>query len=200
MTIIGISGAARSGKDTFSDLLIEILTEKGIKCSKTSFAKQLKIECRDFVAKTLGIDVFTEDSYEKSIIRPLLVTWGTHVRRKLDENIWIKHLESSIEDNQVTIVTDVRFQNEFDWIKSKRGYSIFIDRVDENGDIVQPANSDEEENNALLRPKCDFHLTWNTLSEDKMSWLVAVAHEVLTKTVPEKEIESWTQTYPLLKK
>lgn len=197
MKIIGISGAARSGKDTFADLLIEILTEKGIKCSKTSFAKQLKIECKDFVEKTLGIDIFTEDSVEKSIIRPLLVTWGTHVRRRLDEDIWIKHLESSLCEDQVTIVTDVRFQNEFDWLKSKGGYSIFIDRVDEYGSNIKPANSDEEENNILLRQKCDFHLTWNTLSEDKKNWLVAVAYEVLIKTVPEKELETWTQTYPL---
>lgn len=197
MKIIGLSGAARSGKDTFADLLIHILTERGIKCSKTSFAKQLKIECKDFVEKTLGIDIFTEDSHEKSIIRPLLVTWGTHVRRKLDPNIWINHLESSLSEDQVTIVTDVRFQNEFDWLRSKGGYSIFIDRVDENGNNIQPANSDEEENNILLKQKCDFHLTWSTLSEDKMSWLVAVAHEVLLKTVPEEEIESWTQTYPL---
>jgi len=93
MNIIGISGPARSGKDTLADLIIEILEANNVKCIKTSFAKQLKLECRDFLQNTIGIDSFTEKDEEKKIIRPFLVTWGTHVRRKLDPDVYDYYLD-----------------------------------------------------------------------------------------------------------
>lgn len=85
-------------------------------------ADQLKLESKDFVFNTLGIDVFTENTEEKNIIRPFLVTWGTHVRRKLDPDIWIKKIQESVEENSILIVPDIRFKNEFDWVKTNNGY------------------------------------------------------------------------------
>jgi hypothetical protein len=190
--IIGISGAARSGKDTFADCLIDVLKERGIRAKKISFANQLKIEVREFLEKTLGIDSFTQDDEEKKIIRPFLVSWGTEVRRKQNPNVWIEHLESTLESDCVNIVTDVRFENEMDWVKSFGGYSIFISRVLKDGSVVPPANETERENNGLLIGKSDFNISWNTV--DNLDWLTAVAYEALYNTVPEQEIELWTQT------
>lgn len=192
MNIIGISGAARSGKDTFADCLIEVLKERGIRAKKISFANQLKIEVKDFLQQTLGIDSFTQKDEEKKIIRPFLVTWGTEVRRKQDPNIWIDHLESTLEEDCVNIVTDVRFENEMDWLKSKNGYSFFISRSLKDGSIVPPANETEKANNELLIDRSDFNITWTTV--DDISWLTAIAYEALYNTVPEEEIELWTQT------
>jgi hypothetical protein len=192
MKIIGISGAARSGKDTFADCLIEVLSSMNIASHKMSFANQLKIEVKDFLQKTIGIDSFTQDDEEKKIIRPFLVTWGTEVRRKQNPNIWIDHVESQLDENKVNIITDVRFGNEMDWLKDKGGYSVFVSRYLENGAIVEPANETESENNDILINRSDFQLSWTTV--ENLNWLTAVVYETLHKLVPEKELQSWTQT------
>lgn len=193
MKIIGISGAARSGKDTLGDNFASILKEWGIKCQKQSFANQLKIETDDFLKKTIGISAFTQKDEEKSIIRPLLVTWGTHVRRKIDPDVWIKLVEKSLLPDTVTIITDVRFDNELQWVKDMGGYSVFVDRYTPQGSLVPPANQDEQEHTINLRSKCNHSFVWDTIANEE--WLVAIAYEVLMKTVPEKELEKWTQTY-----
>jgi len=195
MKIIGISGAARSGKDTFADCLIDILNQNGIKAKKMSFANQLKLEVRDFLRQTIGIDAFTQDDEEKKIIRPFLVTWGTEVRRKQNPNIWIESVEKQLQDDCVNIITDVRFENEMDWLKEKEGYSVFISRQLKDGSVVPPANETEKENNQSLINRSDFQLSWNTV--DNLDWLTAVAYETLIKLASEEEIKSWTQTYPL---
>jgi hypothetical protein len=192
MKIIGISGAARSGKDTFADCLIEVLSSMNIASHKMSFANQLKIEVKDFLQETIGIDSFTQDDEEKKIIRPFLVTWGTEVRRKQNPNIWIDHVESQLDENKVNIITDVRFGNEMDWLKDKGGYSVFVSRYLENGAIVEPANETESENNDILINRSDFQLSWTTV--ENLNWLTAVVYETLHKLVPEKELQSWTQT------
>jgi nicotinamide riboside kinase len=192
MKLIGICGPARSGKDTLADNFVNIFNEQNVKSCKTSFAKQLKLECKDFLQKTIGIDSFTEEDSEKEIIRPLLVTWGTHVRRKLNPNVWVKSLESKINPNEITIISDVRFENEFNWIKENGGYIVFIDRSLPDGNLVQPANEDERINNIILRELSDHCFTWSTISEK--DWLLAMSFEVLDKTVPEQILKSWIQT------
>ena len=192
MKIIGISGAARSGKDTFADCLIDVFSSMNINAHKMSFANQLKFEVRDFLQKTIGIDSFTQDDEEKKIIRPFLVTWGSEVRRKQNPNVWIDHVEAQLDESKVNIITDVRFENEMEWLKQKGGYSVFINRYLEDGSVVNPANDTEAENNKILVDFCDFHLSWSTV--ENLNWLTAVAYETLHKLVPEKELESWTQT------
>lgn len=194
-TIIGIAGPARSGKDTLCNQFLEIFQEMGIKANRSALADQLKLECKDFIANTLGIDVFTDKTEEKNIIRPLLVTWGTHVRRKLDPDIWIKKIQDSIEENSILIVPDIRFKNEFDWVKNNNGYMFFVDRINENGELIPDANQDEIENNAFLREKCDHSFVWST-TEDK-NILISVASEIIYNTISEQQLSLWKQTYSL---
>jgi hypothetical protein len=195
MSIIGICGNARSGKDTMADLIIEVLSDIGVKSAKTAFANELKKECRDFVMNAIGIDTFTEKTEEKNIIRPLLVTWGSEIRRKLNPDVWVEKVEKSLVPNQVTIISDVRFQNEFNWLRGLDSYCIFVDRVDENGNQVQPANDYERENNEFLRGNCDFHLTWSTVGDGNLKALKSVVVEVLEKTIDPNKIAQWTQTF-----
>lgn len=194
-TIIGIAGPARSGKDTLCNQFLEIFQEMGIKAKRSALADQLKLESKDFIFNTLGIDVFTEKTEEKNIIRPFLVTWGTHVRRKLDPDIWIKKIQESIEENSILIVPDIRFRNEFDWVKSNNGYMFFIDRIDENGNQVPDANADEAENNVFLRENADCSFTWNTTDDKKI--LISVAFEIISNIISEEEFSLWKQTYSL---
>ena len=194
-TIIGIAGPARSGKDTLCNQFIEIFKENGIKAKRSALADQLKLECKDFIFNTLGIDVFTEKTEEKNIIRPFLVTWGTHVRRKLDQDVWVKKIQQSIDENSILIVPDIRFKNEFDWVKSNNGYMFFIDRIDENGNLIPDANADEAENNVFLRENCDHLFTWITTDDKKI--LISVAFEIISNMISEEQFSLWRQTYSL---
>ena len=193
-TIIGICGNARCGKDTMAELIQEVLADINIKSKKINLADSLKDELRDFVQQNLGIDVYTNNTEEKTIIRPLLVTWGTHVRRKLDQDVWLKKAIEKMTDQCVYIIPDIRYPNEIDWLRQHNGYCIFIDRVD--GDImIPPANEDEAVNNPILKAGSDFQLTWQTVGDENKKMLKQVALEVISKTIDEKEIESWTQIY-----
>jgi hypothetical protein len=194
-TIIGICGNARCGKDTMAALIQEVLADIGVRSKKINLADCLKEEVAELVMSTLGIDVFTQNTEEKSIIRPLLVSWGTHVRRKLDENVWVKKAEEKMNEKVVYLVPDIRFQNELDWLRGHRSYCIYVERVDENGDVIPPANEEEARNNPLLREQCDFQLQWITVGDGQQSILKPVAVEVLEKTIDEKEIALWTETF-----
>lgn len=193
-TIIGICGNARCGKDTMADLIQEILADIGVKSKKINLADSLKDELKDFLDQTLGIDVYTDNTDQKTIIRPLLVTWGTHVRRKLDPDIWIKKAAEKMTDECVYIIPDIRYPNEMDWLRQHKSYCIFIDRIDGES-MIPPANEDEASNNPTLKANSDFQLTWQTVGDENKKMLKQVAVEVLEKTVDTKEIESWTQTF-----
>lgn len=180
--IIGICGPARSGKDTLADSFAEIFKEYKVKTQKLSFAKELKYECKSFVKRTLGIDIFTEITEEKDIIRPLLVTWGTHVRRKLNDNVWIEALEKRMHSNKIVIISDVRFENEFNWVKKQGGKIIFVNRTLPDGTLVPNANEDEEKNNSFLQKNADSTFTWDTMSDER--WIQAIAYSILTGIIP----------------
>ena len=124
--IIGISGNARSGKDTLGRNMVSILSDSGIKAKTFSFAHELKKSVDGFLIEQLGISAFTEDSDEKKIIRPFLVNWGTEIMRKKDSEHWIKSIEKKLSEDCVNIITDVRFENELDWVKEKDGLSVFL--------------------------------------------------------------------------
>ena len=126
--IIGIAGNARSGKDTLGENFVKILADQGIKAKRYSFAHELKKSVDDFLIREIGISAFTEDEEEKKIIRPFLVFWGTDMMRKINNNIWVEKIESSLYDNHVNIITDLRFDNELQWIKDNKGLSVLIKR------------------------------------------------------------------------
>lgn len=193
-TIIGLCGNARCGKDTMARLIQEALADINVKSKKINLADSLKDELRVFVYDRLGIDVDTDNTEEKAIIRPLLVTWGTNIRRKLDVNIWIKKALEKMTEQCVYIVPDIRFSNELAWLRQHNSYCIYIDRID-GENIVPPANEDEAANNPILKANSDFQLTWQTVGDEKEKMLKQVAIEVLQKTINEKEIELWTQMF-----
>ena len=84
MKILGISGLARSGKDSFYELCKPFLDKEGVKHRRMAFADELKEEADLILSKYVGISAFTENAEEKKVIRPLLVTYGTHIRRKIN--------------------------------------------------------------------------------------------------------------------
>lgn len=126
--IIMINGKKRSGKNFIAELWGTYLTEiLGLKVKEVSFAYHLKND----VCIMLGItmeeleyhkDAGTEFQIgdKKFSIRTILQLYGTEVRRREDDDIWIKRALPDITNNDadVILVTDWRFENEI--VKVKR--------------------------------------------------------------------------------
>ncbi len=142
--IIGITGFIGSGKDTVAKMLVE----KG--AVQDSFAAPLKdlcasvfgwprdllqgdtVESRDFRetpdmywTRKLGIDQFTP--------RLALQLLGTEIMRThFNQDIWLDSLEYRIRKNaqedQLVVVSDCRFKNELDLIKSLNGIVVHVIR------------------------------------------------------------------------
>lgn len=188
--IIGIAGNARSGKDTLGENFVKILSDQGIKAKKYSFAHELKKSVDDFLIREIGISAFTEDEEEKKTIRPFLVFWGTDMMRKINNNIWVEKIESSLYDNHVNIITDLRFDNELRWIKDNKGLSVLIKR-----DGISPANEYEKVNNEKMERLVDSNFQMGNFDDTKIVELMA--NEVLNSIVNKEIYESWKATCPL---
>jgi len=167
MKLIGISGLARSGKDSFYEKCIPFLESKGYQHKRFAFADALKEECDPFLKSNVGISAFTEDNNEKEIIRPLLVVYGTHIRRKMNKNCWIEKIEprvkKSISDKTFSFITDVRFDNEIDWVHNLGGQTVHITRKG-----IVPPNEDELKNDPILKNKSKFLVEWGDFNEEKL--------------------------------
>jgi hypothetical protein len=139
VTVLGLSGWARSGKDTVADYLVE---NEGY--TKVSFSAPMKeamyrlnprITVNEVVntALRVGVDVYGwEGLKERSPdIRGLLQRFGTEVGREMfDENFWVDYALNSIEDGSKVVISDVRYPNEADAIRELGG-KVF--RVERNG-------------------------------------------------------------------
>lgn len=166
--LIGVSGFARSGKDTFCSRASKFLEFHGHTCKTYSFANALKGELNDLLLKHTGISAFTEVDSEKDIIRPLLVTYGTDVRRRLNSNCWIESIQEKVSSDlslgHYVFISDVRFLNEAEWVKSLGGYLFNIQRHN-----VSAANSDESNQYKLFNKLVDYKISWPTFEQDSLS-------------------------------
>lgn len=180
--IIGISGSARSGKDTFAILAQEVL-KKGkseVKIAKAGFADAVKQDCHRLLVQHAGISAYTEHPDEKVLIRPLLVAYGTSLMRKLNKDVWINRMQPRLDlaktINASLLITDVRYKNEIEWIKKNGGICIYIDQ--ENN---PPANSEEKRNDPMLRELSEFIVSWPKVGEEKIKSLKPFVTKTLKK-------------------
>lgn len=165
-TVIGMAGAARCGKDTAGYFTQEILYENREEVSKTcGFADLLKQDLDKLCRTQFGFSAFTDEKDQKELIRPLLVSYGTHVWRKADPNHWIEKMKPTVDfftsAGRNVIITDVRYKNEMEWIqKDLNGSIIYISR-----NQTKPANSEEEENCPILKKLADELVRWKTFGK-----------------------------------
>ena len=134
VSCIGLIGKARSGKDTIADYL-----NSQYEIIKAPFADNLKRRAKN------DFDLTYEQLWgnEKEIIderynktpRQILQIMGTDWFRSIDSNFWIKenyryiNTIHSANINGISI-TDVRFQNEADFVQEIGGYLIKVERTD----------------------------------------------------------------------
>jgi len=165
--LIGLSGFARSGKDTFYQRSHAFLNKAKKKSCRFAFADALKEECDELLSKYTSISAFTENNKDKELIRPLLVTYGTEIRRKLDPNCWIKKIQdrviSKLDEGYYVFVTDVRFKNEAEWIRINGGTLINIARSG-----CPPANHEEHKQYHFMKAFYNYHVAWDTFGEDEI--------------------------------
>lgn len=170
ITLLGIAGNGFSGKDTLYLILEKILKESNIETDRIALADPLKSELSEFTKSQYGINIFTKDYKEKEIIRPIMVSHGK-IRRTLSQGRYFtdiaqKRLKENIEDGILSIVTDIRYMfyqtDEVDWLKSNNGLLVYIERINQDGSIVPPANEDERENNEKIKLIADYTLRWPT--------------------------------------
>jgi len=153
-TIIGVTGKAGSGKDTLSNYLVN----QGF--IKLSFGSAVK----DIISIITGwsrnfIEGTNEERYLRETLkhpdynktcRELMQFIGTDLfRNQLNDNIWVNIIKNKIESDKINnkfVITDVRFDNEAEMIKSIGGYIIQINRnnqlisnhISENGISIKP--------------------------------------------------------------
>lgn len=166
--LIGLTGFARCGKDTFFLRAARLLHNLGFEVDRFAFADVLKSECDPLLRLHTGISAFTSHAEEKELIRPLLVTYGTNIRRKLNPNCWIDQIKAEVSEKlslgHYVFITDVRFYNEAEWIKSEGG-SIFNIKRDGFG----PANPDEQEQSKLIKFLIDVKISWPSFGSQNLS-------------------------------
>jgi hypothetical protein len=183
MKIIAIAGNATCGKDRLYELLCLELQGR-IKCKRIGFADALKEELNTFLLSQTGISAWTTNAEEKRVIRSMLVFWGNTFRRGQDPNYWVNQVARQVQSCQEEtcwIIPDLRYKNEYDWIKSQGGITIFLNRQLSSSTVVPPANEYEKENNMLLAQICDLNVTWKSYRpEESHAQRTWVKDEVLT--------------------
>lgn len=191
-----MAGYARSGKDTFAEAMVKIFSSYGIKSKTYAFATSLKRDIDYFTKLNFSISSFTIDDDEKKIIRPILVGYGESWR-KADPNHWVNIVDFLIqneEEKTINIVTDVRYENEADWILNKKGHIIYLNRKLPDGTYLQAANNEEALNSPLVKNKSSFDFCWETISDETQ---VEEIVESIIITLFGNKLNLWKQTFPL---
>lgn len=163
--IIGICGVARSGKDTTYNLFNKALLKRNKTSERFAFADQIKYELKPLLEENFNINPFDCDDDTKEKIRPLMVAYGTHLARALDENHWIKRLSQRIKSKSIAdyqFITDVRYENEINFLRSNfdKSYIIYVER-----EGFKPINEEEEINCPKLRSRSDYVINWPSFNE-----------------------------------
>jgi hypothetical protein len=168
--MIGITGVARSGKDTFYSILSKYLDSKGLKSQRLAFADNLKKELRPFVKDNFKIDLNSCTPEEKEIVRPLMVAYGKCRRSQTQGQYWVSLLDEDVKklqkENTIPIITDVRYieykGDEYSWLKKYNGILIHLSRKLDDGSLIQPANIEEKANDNKLKNVADLTISWET--------------------------------------
>jgi Zn-finger nucleic acid-binding protein len=186
MTIIGISGYARSGKDLFTSVAQKVLKEHEITSEKFALAYELKNDLKSLIKTKIGIDVFTDDTQSKSIIRPLLVAYGDVMRKTSEGKYWTTKVSQRIDKSKadVVFITDIRYdvypEDECTWLDRKMsGKLIHITKFKQSTvpqgkrfsknkivKIYDAAPNDHELlNNPKVKSKANYAFEWEDYSD-----------------------------------
>ena len=163
MILVGITGRARSGKDTIAKYL-----EKYHAFTLDSFAAPI----RSMLVHTLGLKNLEELDSIKHIPNTILggntpryamqtigTEWG---RGMINDSIWIDSCIARIEKYDRAIISDVRFDNEAERIKNRGGVILKVHRTNEP--YIQEADHASEQ--GIRADLVDYHIVNNETVDD----------------------------------
>lgn len=158
-----LTATALSGKDTFASLLKAHLTDRVV--TPMSFAHELRREL-DPLFRAFGGTAWETDPVKKATQRPILVAHGMAQRIVSGGTHWIKALEPHVKEalgrGETVVISDCRFPNEAAWGKELGAKIIHIERTGPDGVVIPPINSDERENDPIMRSMADVMVQWDT--------------------------------------
>lgn len=149
MNVIGLTGKAGSGKDTVASFL----KQDGWVC--IAFADALKHICIDYLGLTEN-DVYTQQGKEqyndfwKMTNREILQKFGTDaLRNHFSKEIWTKiaeiKIKSLLQQGKRVVITDVRFDNEAEFVRQFGGQVFEVRRTNSNSTLSQSEQQHESE-------------------------------------------------------
>lgn len=112
---IAITGKICSGKSTLANKLKNIL-----KLEKYSFANNVKKYAKE---------IFEMEYKDRKLIQDF-----AEKMKEIDNNIWIKQLDKEIKDKIHIVIDDLRFENEYKYLKKNKYYIIKL-VIDKNQQI-----------------------------------------------------------------
>lgn len=148
MHIIGISGKMGCGKNYFAEKILYPYFKEKYNILIIGFGDLMKNE---LYARDLYLsydELYDHKTYET---RQKLQQYGTeNGRDKYHEDIWVRGLDIQIETfsrrcgpDTLIIICDIRFPNEFEYVKSKGGKNIRIESPNRSIDrYLREANND----------------------------------------------------------
>lgn len=178
-TIIGLGFKARHGKDYVASQIVERYGHL-YNIHRYSFADPLKREVEEQAQICGGMfalynrivqhnpkanivydinPTFTDPLCPSGKQRSILQWWGTEFRRAQDPFYWVRRLAQQIADEapQFALITDVRFLNEFLYVKSRGGFTVHVERLGFQGiATVESAHASE---NQLDNVEFDYKLS-----------------------------------------
>jgi hypothetical protein len=160
MILIGLGYRAQNGKDTAGEAIVNYFNAKRqqqigheLKPSTPEarifkFADALYRVCREEYGMTL------KDAL-------LLQKVGNGRRLEFGDEYWIKKLDDSLKGfNGIAVITDTRYWNEGDYVKSKRGYLGEVTRLNQDGSVYISPDRDPNfvSETQLHNYNFDFHI------------------------------------------
>ena len=203
--LIGVTGRKKSGKDTIGKYLID---NHGF--VRVAFADSLKKACKHifgFTEEQLYDDTLKEvvDEYWQHSPREILQKVGTelfrielpHLCKNISSDIWIRSVDRKIrklrsEGHTRFVITDVRFDNELeyitklqDYIKKKHGYTWKVSRPSLllNADPSVPIHASEALIDDFI---CDEHFVNESTIDELYDSVETKIHDVFTKILVNK--------------
>jgi len=169
-TILGLSGVANSGKDTFFSLLSQKLPFQ-----RFALADELKILLRPKLLEKYNIDILNCSREEKNTVRDELVHFAKQKRLDSYGKFWTEILTKKIleSDHQYICITDIRhnffINDEVFWLKNTLGgYLVDIASYNPNtGAFAQPPNEEESFHYPKVKQAADYFVIWPIVNDVK---------------------------------
>lgn len=138
MQIIGLTGCARSGKDTAAEGLRQV---GWVRIGFADAVRQMALAIDPLVTMAGGLrlralvdEVGWEEAKQNPDVRRLLQNIGTEAGREvIGENVWVDIVARKIRAAELSgipgvVITDCRFPNEIEFIKNSGGHVVRIVR------------------------------------------------------------------------